>query len=128
MTLSLAAAGCGSSSSATTTAPTVTLTETFSGTVNVGSSDFHTFTMSTSGQVAVTLTAAAPPANIIMGLAIGSPNGTTCTPLAGASIATAAGASPELMGDVSGGTLCVLVSDVGNETAPITYTVSVTHP
>lgn len=123
----MATAACGSSTAATTTAPTVTTTEPFSGTVAVGSSDFHTFTATTSGQVAVTLTAAGPPATIVMGLAIGTPNGTACAPLAGASIMVAAG-SPPLMGEVSGGTLCVEVYDVGNETAPITYSLTVSHP
>jgi len=104
------------------------LTETFSGTVAVGGSDFHTFTASQNGQIAVTLTTAGPPATIAMGLAIGTPNGTTCTPLAGASMTTSAGASPQLNGEVSGGTLCALVYDVGNETAPITYSLTVTHP
>ena len=126
--LSVAASACGSSSSPSTTAPTPTLTESFSGTVNVGSSDFHTFSASQNGQVAVTLMTAGPPATITVGLAIGTPNGSACAPLAGASISTTAGASPQLNGDVSGGTLCVLVYDVGNETAPITYTLTVTHP
>jgi hypothetical protein len=63
-----------------------------------------------------------------MGLAIGTPNGTTCTPLAGASVQAAAGSSPQLNGEVSGGTLCVVVYDVGNETAPITYSLTVSHP
>ncbi len=126
--LVVAASACGSSGTSSTTAPTVTITDPFSGTVAVGSSDFHTFSASQSGQVAVTLTAAGPPATIVMGLAIGTPNGTTCTPLAGASISTAAGSSPQLNGEVSGGTLCVVVYDVGNETAPIAYSLTVAHP
>ncbi|HWF85913.1 MAG TPA: hypothetical protein VG222_13735 [Vicinamibacterales bacterium] len=124
----VAASACGSSGTSSTTTPTVTISDPFSGTVAVGGSDFHTFGASQSGQVAVTLNTAGPPATIIMGLAIGTPNGTTCTPLAGASVQTAAGSSPQLNGEVSGGTLCVVVYDVGNETAPITYSLTVGHP
>jgi hypothetical protein len=123
----MASSGCGGSS-ATATAPTVTLTETFSGTVSVGGSDFHTFTASQNGAITATLTTAGPPATIAMGVAIGTPNGAACTPLAGASTTTAAGASPQLNGEVSGGTLCAVVYDVGNETAPISYSLTVTHP
>jgi hypothetical protein len=95
--------------------------------VAVGGSDFHTFTASQNGQVVVTLTTAGPPATIPMGIGVGTPNGTSCTLLPGASTVTTAGGSM-LMGEVSGGTLCVDVYDVGNATGPVSYTVSVSHP
>jgi hypothetical protein len=63
-----------------------------------------------------------------MGLGVGIPNGSACTLLVGGSTTTAAGASPQLKGLVSGGTLCVEVYDVGNQTSPVTYTVAVSHP
>jgi len=34
----------------------------------------------------------------------------------------------QLSGTTSAGTLCVQVYDIGNQTAPVSYTVTVTHP
>jgi hypothetical protein len=48
--------------------------------------------------------------------------------MAGASTLTAAGASVQLSGIASPGLLCVDVHDVGNQSVPISYTVTVTHP
>jgi hypothetical protein len=64
-----------------------------------------------------------------MGVAVGTvgSDGTTCTPLPGASTATGAGVGAQLTGIISPGTLCVRIYDIGNETNPITYTVTVTH-
>jgi hypothetical protein len=47
--------------------------------------------------------------------------------LLGASKTTAAGGGPT-PGIVSAGAFCVVVYDVGNQTAPVAYTVTVTHP
>src|SRR5258708_6139774 len=120
--------GCKSASSTTAATTTVTrTTDTFTGTVQVGGSDFHSFPIATTGQVDVTLTAAAPPAAIVMGLSIGTLD-VKCTPLAGASVKVPAGASAQLSGLASPGTLCVNVQDVGNQAAPVSYTVTVVHP
>lgn len=127
--LVFAGAACNKSNpTTTTTAPSTIVTETFTGTVAVGSSDSHTFNVAQAGEVDVTLTAAGPPATIVMGIAVGIPNGSACAPLAGASLNTQAGSSPQLPGRVTAGSLCVEVYDVGNETAPVAYTVTVTHP
>lgn len=127
LALLLPLAGCGSSSSSTTS-PSTTTTDTFTGTVAVAGSDMHSFSASKAGEVSVTLTAAGPPATILMGVGIGIPNGATCTPLLGASTTTAAGASAQLTGRISDGTLCVAVYDVGNATGPVSYAVTVVHP
>jgi hypothetical protein len=119
-------AGCGSSPS--TTAPSTTVTETFSGTVAVAGSDFHTFSASRAGDVSVTLTAAGPPATIPMGVGIGIPSGATCTLVPGASTITAAGTSAQLVGLISNGTLCVQVYDASHQTDAVTYAVTVVHP
>lgn len=135
--LALTAAGCHSNSTTSTTttptAPTPTVplvTETFKGTVPVGGSDFHTFTVSQTGEVDVTLTAAGPPSTIAESLGVGTlSDPTTCTPAAGSTLTTQAGSMPQLAGSsVAAGTLCIQVSDAGNQTAPITYTVVVAHP
>src|SRR5207244_1846698 len=112
----------------TTTSPTPTKTDSFSGTVQVRSSDMHTFTVASSGQVSVTLTSAGPPATIPMGVGIGTPADTACGIITGGSVTAVAGTNAQLTGIVSPGTLCVSVFDVGNQTAAITYTVTVSHP
>ena len=122
-------AGCGSSTTPATTTPTVPrTTDTFTGTVAVGGSDFHSFPVSATGPVDVTLTAAAPPSSIVMDISIGMPADGKCVALAGASSQTPPGPTPQLSGIASPGTLCVDVRDSGSESAPVSYTVTVTHP
>jgi hypothetical protein len=129
LALAIGASACGSSDSTTSTTPTVArTTDTFTGTVAVGGRDFHSFTITATGTVDVTLTAATPPATIVMGLNIGIPGDSKCPAMAGASTLTAAGASVQLSGIASPGLLCVDVHDVGNQSLPVSYTVTVTHP
>ena len=121
---------CGGSSDATTTlAPSASMaTETFSGTVDVGGSDFHTFSVAQSGgQINVTLTAASPPSTIFMGLGVGAPSGSTCAILTNAQTLTQAGTVAQLSGTVNAGTYCVVVYDAGNQTSQIAYSLTVTH-
>jgi hypothetical protein len=121
--------GPSTSTSNSTTSPSATLrTETFTGTVAVGSSDFQSFTAAQAGEVDVTLTAAGPPPTIFMGLGVGTPSGSTCALFTGASVNTQAGALAQLAGTVNAGPYCVEVYDIGNQIAPITYTVTVAHP
>ncbi len=126
----LGAAACNKdSTTGTVSAPTATrTTDTFSGTVQVGGAVFHSFPVSKTGTTDVTLTAASPPPTVVMGLAIGTPGDAGCTPLAGASANVVAGSTPQLTGVTTAGTLCVQIRDVGQQTAPVTYTVTVTHP
>jgi hypothetical protein len=126
----LTAAGCNgnsSSSAPTPTTPTQT-TETFSGTVALKGSAAHNFNVSASGTVTVTLTAASPPDSVVMGVGIGTPTGSSCALLTGASVNTAAGTTAQLSGLVTGGALCVQVYDVGSQTSAVAYTVTVVHP
>jgi hypothetical protein len=110
------------------TTPAPVLTERFAGTLDVKAKAIGDFTIKLSGGLlTVTLTAAGPPANIVMGLAVGTFDGTTCTILSNGSTNTAAGANPQLSGTLNGGRYCVQVSDIGNQTAPVTYAVTVTH-
>lgn len=129
--LALAAAACtkDNTTAATTTTTSARTTDTFTGTVRVNGSDAHSFPLSQSGLVEVTLTAAAPPSTIAIEVAIGAPNeASTCVPFAGASANVQAGSAVQLSGVVSAGTICVLVRDIGSQTAPVTYTITVTHP
>jgi hypothetical protein len=116
------------SSSTSTTAPSGAVTmEIFSGTVTVTGRDFHPFNEVVSGQVNVVLTAVGPPSTIYMGLGVGTYDGTTCTLLTGGTVVTGAGTTAQLAGAAAAGTYCVEVYDVGNQTAPVAYSVTVNH-
>jgi hypothetical protein len=124
--LALGLSACGSPAT-TSTSPTTTsglTTDTFSGTVAVNGTDSKNFTVTVTGVVSVTLTAAP----VSMGLAVGIPGASGCVPLAGASTTATAGSLAQLAGEVTPGTFCVLVSDVGNQTAPAAYSLTVQHP
>jgi hypothetical protein len=126
--LVIAAVCVGCSENTVVSAPSTSrIGETFAGTVPVGGFDSHPFKTG-SGKVSVILTAAGPPDTITMGMGIGLWDGSTCTLLPGATTTTSAGPSAQLSGAVSEGTFCVQVYDVGRETAPIRYSVSVVHP
>lgn len=118
-----------SSSSSSTTSPTTSVTtENFTGSVDVGGKDVHPFTVTLSGgQLNVILTAAGPPSTIFMGLGVGTNSGGTCTLLSNGSLVTQAGATAQLSGTVNAGSYCVMVYDAGNQTAAITYAVTVNH-
>ena len=129
LSMALATVACDNGSSTPApTSPSALTTETFSGTVAVGSSDFHTFTATQGGTVSVTLNAAGPPATIFMGLGIGTPSSSTCALLSGATADTQAGTTSQLSGTLDPGAYCVEVYDVGNETTPVNYAVTVAHP
>ena len=128
--LVLAASACHKDAT-TPPAPTpsvIITTDTFRGTVPLRGSDAKNFTVAKTGTVNVTLTAAGPPSTIVMGVGVGVPKDSACAVLAGGSTTTAAGTTVQLSGTVSPGTLCVQVSDLGNQTAAVTYTVTVAHP
>jgi len=128
------AAGCSTStadsaSSSLPTAPSSPLvTENFSGTVQVGLSDAHPFTVTSSGfQITLDLTSAGPPSTISMGFGVGAWDGTTCSLLSGGFATVQAGPTPQLSGNITSGQYCAMVFDVGNQAAPITYTAVVLH-
>ena len=126
LALALMVSACGSSPSTSPTTTTSGLTtENFTGTVAVGGTDSKTFSVAVTGVVSVTLTAAPVP----MGLGVGQPGGASgCVLLPGGSTTATAGTLAQLAGEVTPGTFCVQVYDVSNQTVPVTYSVTVTHP
>jgi hypothetical protein len=123
-------AACDNSGGGSTTAPSSgpLTTESFSGTIQPTSSDSHTFTVAQTGEIDVTLTSVGPPPTIFIGLAIGTPaSDGSCTPLSGATVSTQASSVAQLSGTAAAGTFCVVVYDIGNQTAPVTYTLTVAH-
>ena len=130
MALALAlTVACGSNGSSVipTTPAAVAVTETFTGTVAVAGADIHNFTVTQQGTLSVTLTAVGPPSTIFMGLAIGALSGTTCLPISGASVTVQAGTAAQLSGTAAAGAYCVAVVDIGNQTAPVDYSLTVSH-
>ena len=128
--LALIVTACGSSSSslASPSLTAMATTETFQGTVDVGGISTNPFTVGVSGgQVNVTLTAAGPPSTIFMGLAVGGVSSGVCTPLSGAAVIAQGGSAAQLSGTAAAGSYCVMVYDVGNQSAPVDYSVTVSH-
>jgi hypothetical protein len=131
----LAASGCGGNSA---TAPTInppTVTETFAGTLDVSGSIAHTFVLTKTGEIDVTLTAetvvingTATPVTIGLGMDLGVWNGTSC----GAAWTNPAFKTGSIMTQYASATatFCIRMYDVGNITpgSPVSYTVAVGHP
>jgi hypothetical protein len=135
LAFALAAAACGGDDSSTT-APTTTsgpTSELFEGKLqNRGDSTFFSFSVTTAGDVNVTLasvtTATTPGSsiNLPLGIGLGSPIGTDCTVTSQTTAAPAL--TPQLTGsNFSPATYCVRVFDVGNLTVPINFAVRITH-
>jgi hypothetical protein len=109
-------------------APATRTTDTFSGSVPVNGRAFHMFSVSQTGEVDVMLGAAAPSPAIVMGIGLGTIVESQCALLPGASANVQPGASAQLSGIGTAGTLCAEIHDAGTQTGPVTYTLSVTHP
>ena len=63
-----------------------------------------------------------------MGLGVGSPaTDGTCSVFSNAAVVVQAGTGPHLSGSIAAGSYCVAAFDVGNQTVPVDYTVTVVH-
>jgi len=105
------------------------VTDSFSGTVDVGGRDVHSFTIASANQpITVTLTSAGPPASVFMGLGVGSmATDGTCSVFSNAAVVVQASTTPHLSGTIATGNYCVVVFDVGNLSAAVDYAVTVVH-
>lgn len=124
----LLAAGCnGDTTTTTTTTPTpVQVSETFGGTLNRNGAATHTFATQSSGTVTATLTALLPDSALVIGLSLGTWNGTACQIVIANDAATQ---GTTVTGTASSsGNLCVRLYDVGNVVNTSTYEVRVVHP
>jgi hypothetical protein len=130
----LSTAACGATSTTTPSAVTpATTTESFTGAVTHLATDGHSFKVSATGSVQISLTDVEPNAQplttMALGVSIGSWDGTTC----GAAIAkndNARSGATALSGTATAGDYCVQVYDSGNvpDTWSVSYTVQVAHP
>jgi hypothetical protein len=113
--------------SPTTPSTTTSTTDTFNGTVAPNGSLVFTFSVTTAGSVAITLTTVSPATTGSLGLGVGPSSNGNCTIANSTSGAIAAG-SPQLSAMENPGNYCVKVSDPGNLTTTSTVTVTVAHP
>ncbi len=129
LVLALIAAGCGDDPF-TPTAPTPpeSVTDTFSGTLTINGATSHPFPVASQvgGTVLVTLKVLTPDAEAVVGMSLGTWNGTACQ--ANISNDRAMVSSAILGQATSAGTLCVRIYDVGRLAAPQDYEVEVVHP
>jgi hypothetical protein len=130
----LSAAACGgggtSTSPASTPVAAPTATIVFTDTVPVGGSKFYSFVVGVNGTVNVTLVGISGdnvPPDVTLALDLGTPSGTTCS--SGTTANAQVGVNPPQVTQTEApGRYCVMVSDVGNLTAPATFTVNIDHP
>ena len=106
-------------------------TEAFSGRLEVGGSSFYSFTVGASGQVAITLaslvpTKPGPALSAVLDLGVGTPLGTDCNVMNGVPASPALTA--QLVNTLTAATYCTRLSDPGNLTAPVNFTVRIVHP
>src|SRR5215831_7076810 len=128
------AANCGNSD--TTTTPTTTTdtrsNEIVANTLNVGQSQFYSFTTLSPGQTDITLVSLRPSGNVaaplrpVVGLGLGTPQGTDCA------LSNAINTTPALTAQLSVATnvstYCVKIADIGNLTGAVDYTIRLVHP
>ena len=135
----LTSGGCsdsGSPTSPTTTTTTTvtaaepTVSEQFNGVLRVTGSSFYSFDVSAYGTVNVTLQnvggVTGVPESVWVGLGIGVPDGTDCSPTT--SVTTQAGAGPHVSSVLQAGTYCARIYDVGNLAAPTPFAALIVHP
>jgi hypothetical protein len=131
LVLAALTAGACNNSANSTTAPTTappSHTDTLTGTVPVGGSFFNNFVVGQSGEIDITVVAAGPPATIFVGVGVGQPTTTTCPHTFGEVKGVQAGPNPLTPFLLNPGTYCLDIFDIGNQSGPITYTVTVAHP
>src|SRR5262245_55578950 len=126
--LGLAMTGMSCSEIAVPTGPSTAATETFASQLGIGGTATRSFVVHETGTVSVTLTSAGPPDSVVLGLGIGIPmaSGSGCN--LSQSVVTAAATRPQLNVTADAGNYCVRVSDAGNLTGNVSFSVSVLHP
>jgi len=124
---------CSNSNQTTTPTPTPaapTVTEPFIGTLPVGGNKFYSFKISVFGTVNISLvdvSGAGVPPTVTLGLGVGTPSGTSCSTTSTINAATS-DTQPQLTTTLDVGVYCAAVYDLGNLTAPASFSVTIAHP
>jgi len=118
--------GCGDDTPTTPTDPTPrpTVTETFTGVLTVNGGVTHSFNTG-SGTISATLTTLSPDSAAVIGVSLGTWNGTSCQIVLANDNATQA--ATVVGSATTTGAFCARVYDVGRLSAPTEYTVTVVH-
>ncbi len=120
---------CGCSNTTPTTPSTTnpaTTTDTFSDTLNPNGAKTFTFAVAAAGTVTATITVLSPDSTAIVGLSLGTWNGSACQIVLANDNATQ---GTSVTGSTTTtGTLCARVYDVGKLTDVASFTMTVTHP
>ena len=103
-----------------------TITETFSGELTKNGAATHSYVARLAGSTTARLTMLSPDSMLVIGLSLGTWNGSTCQIILANDKATQDSIVTGIAS--SAGNLCVRVYDVGNVTEPVSYEIQVTHP
>ena len=118
------AVACGNNFTTTPTAPTETITESFAGTLNKNGAVTHPFGAAP-GMLSVTLRTLAPDSALVVGLSLGTWNGTACQTVLANDRATQGAV---VIGNAStASSLCARIYDVGSVVDPVFYEIDVVH-
>ena len=129
LSVAIGAAGCeGEINNFPTTPDPVTVTETFTGTLTVNGAQTHNVFSGATGLVTATITSLGETAPEKVGFSMGTLSSVgTCTVIVHNDNAVVTSALTGTVANLSG-TLCVRIFDVGALTAPVDYTMTVSHP
>jgi hypothetical protein len=108
-----------------------TISETFAGTLPVGGSKFYSFRIVANGSALVTLnsvTGTGVSPTVQLGLGIGTPAGTDCTPTSTVTAGTA-DTAPQTTATLAAGTYCVRINDLSPSVlvAPVAFNMTILH-
>ena len=129
LSVAVAAAGCeGEIANLPTTPDPVTVTETFTGTLTINGAQTHNVFTGATGLVTATVASLGETAPAKVGFSMGTLSSVgTCTVIVHNDNAVVTTALTGTVANLSG-TLCVRIFDVGALTAPVDYTLTVSHP
>ena len=121
----------GGNNPSTPTTPVLPSSEVFTGTLAVKGSSFYSFTLAASGNVSITLASLVPKApgpavSAVMGLGVGTPDGTDCAVTN--SVTTPPGLTAQLVNSLTAATYCAKIYDLGGLTGPVDFAVRIVHP
>lgn len=109
------------------TTPDNNTQETVNGTLALGGQSSHNFTVKKNGEIFVTVTTLSPAPPSSIGMAIGIPANSICSPLNGYVRGVIVNNKAEF-GYLNKGDYCFLIYDVNVITAPTNYTAIISHP
>lgn len=109
--------------------PSTQTQEDFTGTLDPGGQASKAFSVSKTSEMSMTLVSLSPrPVLGFLGLAVGTPVGTSCSPYGAYVVAQAAVGQNYALGQLVKGSYCVLVIDAnGILTTPASFTIRIVH-